>query len=553
MKDDKNSAIKIIPIGGLGGIGNNMTVLEYQNEIIIIDCGIRFPSDDTLGIDFIIPDFTYIIENKHKVKGIILTHGHEDHIGAIPFLLQEITAPLYATKLTLSLVKSRLEERPPRDKPTLIEIAPREHIEISNYKIEFLRVNHSIIDGVGLAIETDVGIIIHSGDFKIDFSPVDGLVTDIFRFASYGEKGVLLLMSDSTNAEIKGHTKSETILSKKFINIFSSSKSRIIVASFASNFHRIQQVMDAAYRYNRKVVLSGITMQKNVEIAKKLNCLTFKDELIIDFKDATKLPDKKLVIICTGSQGEPMSALSRMAKGTHKHFSITKGDTVIITASIIPGNEKMVTYVINSLLRLQADVYYEQDEDIHVSGHAHQEELKLMISLTKPKYFMPIHGEYKHLTAHAKIAKSLNIKPSKIMVAENGDILDLSKKTFKKIDALKLSQIFVDGKEIGDIENGLIRDRQIMSSEGIFFITILLSNGNLIGKPKIITKGSVGEKNYKSISSVIQSIEDQTNKLLMDGISLSDITMIIKKNLKKILYNLTRNNPLIEIQIIQVQ
>ena len=331
MQDHK--AIKIIPLGGLGGIGKNITLFEYRNEIIIIDCGIMFPTEDMPGIDYIIPDFSYIRKNKSKVKAILVTHGHEDHIGAIPYLLQEISAPIYATKLTIGLIQSRLEEIPPKKDPEFIEIEPRDQRQIGSFKVEFIKVNHSIIGGVGLAIQTDIGTIIHTGDFKIDFSPVDGDVTDIFRFADYGEKGVLLLMSDSTNAEREGFTKSESVLIDKLTDIFSSANGRIIVATFASNIHRIQQVMDVAQRYNRKIVISGLTMQKNVEIANSLGYLNYRDDLIIDISKAGSLPNKKLVIIGTGSQGEPMSALYRMAYGTHRHFFAEKGDTVIITAS----------------------------------------------------------------------------------------------------------------------------------------------------------------------------------------------------------------------------
>ncbi len=367
MQDHK--AVKVIPLGGLEGIGKNITLFEYKNEIIIVDCGIMFPTEETPGIDYIIPDFNYIRKNKSKVKAILVTHGHEDHIGAIPYLLQEVSVPLYATKLTIGLIQSRLEEIPPKKDPEFIEITPRDRLLIGNYTIEFIKVNHSIIGGVGLAIQTDIGTIIHTGDFKIDFSPVDGDVTDIFRFADYGEKGVLLLMSDSTNAGREGFTRSESVLIDKLTSIFSSANGRIIVATFASNIHRIQQVMDVAQRYNRKVVISGLTMQKNVEIANSLGYLNYRDGLIIDISEASTLPNKKLVIIGTGSQGEPMSALYRMAYGTHRHFFAERGDTVIITASVIPGNERMVTNVVNSLMKMGAEVYYDQDDDIHVSGH----------------------------------------------------------------------------------------------------------------------------------------------------------------------------------------
>lgn len=549
---DKEKKVRIIPIGGLNGIGNNMTVFEYEDDLIIVDCGIMFPNDEMPGVDYIIPDFTYIIRNRHRVRGIVITHGHEDHIGAVPFLLQEVSAPIYATKLTLGLIQSRLEEKPPRETPTFVEMSPRDLVHIGAFTVEFIRVNHSIIDGVGLAIHTPVGTIIHSGDFKIDYTPVDGMVTDIFRLAEYGEKGVLLLMSDSTNAERKGYTPSESVLGGKLIDIFSSSKGRIIVATFASNIHRIQQVMDAAQRFNRKVVISGTTMLKNIEIANALGYLTCRDDLIVETREANILPEKRLVIICTGSQGEPMSALARMANSSHRNFRIGAGDTVIITASIIPGNERTVNNVINSLLKMGSDVYWEKDEDIHVSGHASQEELKMMISLVKPKFFMPIHGEYKHLKAHEKIAVSLKIKPSHILIGGNGDILELTRRSFEKTGAIELSMIFVDGVEMGDLESAVIKERQFMSAGGILFVTLVVSEGMLLNPPDLTTRGFVGHANDKILEVIARDIEEQAHKLLGDGASKREIVSHMKKHLKGLVYRLTRRNPLVEVQMIEV-
>ncbi len=550
MQDHK--AIKIIPLGGLGGIGKNITLFEYRNEIIIIDCGIMFPTEEMPGIDYIIPDFSYIRKNKSKVKAILITHGHEDHIGAIPYLLQEISAPIYATKLTIGLIQSRLEEIPPKKDPEFIEIEPRDQRQIGSFKVEFIKVNHSIIGGVGLALQTDVGTIIHTGDFKIDFSPVDGDVTDIFKFADYGEKGVLLLMSDSTNAEREGFTRSESVLVDKLADIFSSANGRIIVATFASNIHRIQQVMDVAQRYNRKIVISGLTMQKNVEIANSLGYLNFRDDLIIDISKAGALPNKKLVIIGTGSQGEPMSALYRMAYGTHRHFFAEKGDTVVITASVIPGNERMVTNVVNSLMKMGAEVYYDQDEDIHVSGHGSSKELKLMIAVTKPKYFMPIHGEFRHLKAHTEIAESLNIKKSHILIPDNGDVLELTPKSFKKIDSIELSQIYVDGKEIGDIESNVIKDRYVMSSDGIIFIAVVISEGLLMREPDIFSRGFLGNKEEKILEMIKKDVNERVKKLLAEKNSNNEIIVTLKKGLKNHIYKLTRRNPLIIFEILEV-
>jgi ribonuclease J len=549
----KEKAIKIIPLGGLGGIGKNITLFEHKDDIIIVDCGIMFPTEEMPGIDYIIPDFTYIRKNKSKVKAILVTHGHEDHIGAIPYLLQEVTVPIYATKLTIGLIQSRLEEIPPKKEPEFIEINPRDRKQIASFSVEFIKVNHSIIGGVGLAITTEVGTIIHTGDFKIDFSPVDGDVTDIFRFADYGERGVLLLMSDSTNAEREGFTKSESVLIDKLTDIFSSANGRIIVATFASNIHRIQQVMDVAQRYNRKIVISGLTMQKNVEIANTLGYLNYRDDLIIDISKANSLPNKKLVIIGTGSQGEPMSALYRMAYGTHRHFFAEKGDTVVITASVIPGNERMVTNVVNSLMKMGAEVYYDQDDDIHVSGHGSSKELKLMIAVTKPKFFMPIHGEFRHLKAHAEIAESLNIKPSRILLADNGDVLELTAKSFKKTQSIDLSQIYVDGKDIGDIESSVIKDRHVMSSDGIIFIAIVVAEGMLMRQPDIFSRGFLGNKEEKVLELIRKDIHERVNKMLMEKNSNNDdIVAGLKKGLKNFIFKLTRRNPLIVVEILEV-
>jgi ribonuclease J len=549
----KEKAIKIIPLGGLGGIGKNITLFEYRDEIIIVDCGIMFPTEEMPGIDYIIPDFSYIRKNRSKVKAILVTHGHEDHIGAIPYLLQEVTAPLYATKLTIGLIQSRLEDIPPKKEPEFIEIKPRDFKRIGRFGVEFIKVNHSIIGGVGLAITTEVGTVIHTGDFKIDFSPVDGDVTDIFRFADYGEKGVLLLMSDSTNAEREGFTKSESVLVDKLADIFSSATGRIIVATFASNIHRIQQVMDVAQRYNRKVVISGLTMQKNVEIANSLGYLNFKSDLIVDVSRAGSHPNKKLVIIGTGSQGEPMSALYRMAYGTHRNFIAEKGDTVIITASVIPGNERMVTNVVNSLMKIGAEVYYDQDDDIHVSGHGSSKELKLMISVTKPKFFMPVHGEFRHLKAHAEIAESLNIKPSRIVLADNGDMLELTSKSFKKVGSIELSQIYVDGRDIGDIESSVIKDRHVMSSDGIIFIAVVVAEGMLMRQPDIVSRGFLGNKEEKVLDLIRKDINDKIKKMLKEkNHDYDNIVASLKKGLKNYIFKLTRRNPLIVIEILDV-
>ncbi|MFH0976951.1 MAG: ribonuclease J [Spirochaetota bacterium] len=543
--------IRITPLGGLGAIGNHLTLFEYKEDIIIVDAGLMFPDDEMPGIDFLIPDFSYVIKNKKKVKAIIITHGHEDHIGALPFLLQNITAPVYAAGLTLGFIRSRLEERQPKDEPVLIEVNPRDRVEIGAFSLEFIRINHSILDGIAIAINTDAGTVIHTGDFKIDFSPLDGKVIDLARFAEYGEKGVLLLMSDSTNALVHGYSKSESSLQQGLNDIFASSRGRILVASFASHIHRIQQVLDAAHKYNRKVALSGITIEKNFEIARSLGYLSYKEDLIVDIREAVRMQDKKIVVVCTGSQGEPMSALSRMAAGTHKHIQVNERDTIAISASVIPGNEKTVNNVVNALLKQGADVFYDM-EDIHATGHAAEEELKLMITLTKPKFFMPIHGEYMHLRAHARIAESLKIKQSRIMLAENGDMLELTQNSFVKTDSIPLRKIFVHGIDIGDIESNVIKERQTMSRDGVLFINAIVRGENIIKAPEIIARGFIEYKSEKIINSLAQFAEKELEKLLLDRRE-EDIELSLNKKIKKHVFNLTKRSPLIELRIAELQ
>lgn len=550
--EPQKDSIRIIPLGGLGAVGKNMTLFEYRGDIIIVDCGLMFPGEETPGVDYLIPDFSYLKKNRKRIKAIIITHGHEDHIGAIPYLLRDVQAPIYGTRLTLGLIQSRISEHPLTSEPDMREVSPRETISVGGFSIEFIRVNHSIIGGVGLAITTETGTIIHTGDFKIDFSPVDGEVLDIYRFAHYGEQGVLLLMSDSTNAEKTGFTLSETMLADRLIDIFSSAKGRIIAATFASNIHRIQQLMDVAQRFNRKVVISGLSMQKNVEISRSLGFLTVKDDLILNVEEAKGYPDKKLVIIGTGTQGEPMSALSRMAGGTHRHFTAKEGDTVIITASVIPGNEIMVTRIVNNLMSLGAEVYYDQDEAIHVSGHGASKELKLMLSITKPKFFMPIHGEFKHMKAHTEIAESLGIKPSHIIIAENGDILELTKKNFLKTDSLDLARIYVHGDETGNTESSVISDRQKMATDGVMIINAFISGGKIQREPEIYSRGVLDRDNRAPIETIKKDVTRRIKKLLQKKASPADIEESLQKGLENLLYRTTRRNSLIIVRIFEV-
>jgi ribonuclease J len=551
-EQDNGKKVKIIPIGGLDAIGRNITLIECDDTILIVDCGMMFPTSEMPGVDYIIPDFDYLIRNKHKVKGLVITHGHEDHIGGVPYLLQKLHVPIYGTKLTIGFIRSRLEDKPPAEKPEYNEIAPRETFQVGAFRVEFIRVNHSIADSVALAIKTPAGVIIHTGDFKIDHAPADGKLTDLYRFAEYGEQGVLLLMSDSTNAERPGYTGSENIIDATLADTFSNAKGRIILATFASNINRIQQVLDAAQKFNRKVVISGRSMLKNVEIAKTLGYLTFKDNLIVDLNEAKTIQDKKIVIICTGTQGEPMSALTRMANGTHKHFIIGASDRVIITASVIPGNERLVSSVINLLLKLGTDVYYEQARDIHVSGHASQEELKLMMALTKPKFFMPIHGEYKQLKAHGRLAESLGIRPSNIMFGQNGDVLTLSRDSFRKTDAFPIRNVFVDGTHIGDLDSDIIKDRQSLSIEGIIIATVVVQQGMLASAPEILMKGFAADEGDRIHQMLIHEVEHRFSRGGEGSMSAKEIQSLVKKSLKTLLYRTFMRDPIVEVIVTEI-
>lgn len=544
--------LKIIPIGGLDAIGRNMTVYEYEDTIIAVDCGIMFPTNDMPGIDFIIPDFTYLRNNRSKFKGIFITHGHEDHIGAVSFLLQEFDVPVFGTRLTLGLIKNRLKERTLKYQPRLIEVEPREQTKIGPFDVSFIRVVHSIVDSVALAIRTPAGVVVHTGDFKFDHSPVDGKVADIYTLAELGESGVDLLLSDSTNAERPGYTGSESELNSKLMDLFSNAKGRIIVATFASNINRIQQVLDAAAKFNRKVVISGRSMINNIEIARELGYLTYKDGLILELNEAKSMQDKKMVLICTGTQGEPMSALSRIANGTHNHFRCHPGDKVIITASVIPGNENSVGVVINQLLKYGTTVFYENDDRIHVSGHASQEELKLMISLVKPRCFMPIHGEHRHLKAHARLAENLGIKPNNIIVADNGDIVTFSKDAIEKSGRMDIRNVFVDGQLMDDLSSDIIKDRQIMSEDGIVMATIVMNEGFMASEPVITMKGFVGCGSENIRKMIHETIDEKLARVNNGQASRTEIISSVKRALRTMFEKNLQRDPIVEVQVVEI-
>ena len=540
--------LNIIPLGGLGEIGKNMTAFRYGDDIILIDAGLMFPEDDMLGIDLVIPDITYLIENQDKLKGIFLTHGHEDHIGALPFILKQLDVPVYGTALTLGILEGRLEEAGVST-ANLNVIKSGDRVRAGVFKLEFMRVNHSIPDAIGMAIHTPVGLIVHTGDFKIDQTPVDGQVMELNRFAEYGDRGVLLMMADSTNAERPGYTQSEKFVGETFDNEFRYAKNRIIVATFSSNVHRIQQICDSAARYGRKVAVMGRSMVNVVDISLKLDYLKVPEGLLIDIDEIRNYTNDKVVVICTGSQGEPMSALTRMSMGENRKVQIVPGDTVIISAAPIPGNEKMVSNTINHLYMLGAEVVYEKANGVHVSGHASQEELKIMHNLVRPKFFMPVHGEYRHLVKHARLAESLGMDRKNIMIAENGAIVELTRDKICMNGKIAAGNVLIDGLGVGDVGNIVLRDRRQLSQDGIMIVVVGVdgATNEIISGPDIVSRGFVyvreaedlmGEAKDK-VQAALDKCEE-TNKT-----EWSTLKTAIRDSLGRFLYEKTRRRPMI--------
>lgn len=482
----------------------NMMLLRYQNEIIVIDAGLMFPEEDMHGIDLVIPDITYLLENKELVKAIVLTHGHEDHIGALPFLLKNIDVPVYSTRLTIGLVESKLREHSLSGKTRLIPLEIGEDFKTEYFRVELIGITHSIVDGVGLGIRTPIGLVIHTGDFKLDQTPIYGETLNFQRFAQYGAEGVLLLLSDSTNAGRKGYTPSEKIVGDALANIFQNAKKRIIVACFASHIQRIQHIIDIAHRLNKKVIISGKSMVTNITIALELGYLKVPEGILIKFNEIDHYPPNGVVILTTGSQGEPMSALSRMAVDEYKQFKLEPADTVVISARVIPGNERSIARVVNHLFRRKVEVLYGETSETHVSGHASQEELKLMINLIRPKYFVPVHGEYRQLVWHAKLAESVGISPDRILVAENGDVIQLTKDQGAITGRVHSGRVFIDGKDIGEAGNIMLRDRQRLADEGIVIIGLVLSKED----GKIITGPEISSRGFMFVKESTEFIED---------------------------------------------
>lgn len=540
--------VQIIPLGGLGEIGKNMTVFKYGDDIILIDAGLMFPEDDMLGIDLVIPDFTYLIENRDKVRAIFLTHGHEDHIGALPYVLKQIDVPVYGTALTLGILEGRLKENGVSSEGLCV-IKPGDRIKAGAFNLEFIRVNHSIPDAISIAIHTPIGTIIHTGDFKFDHTPVDGQVTQFNKFAEFGDRGVLALLADSTNAERPGVTPSEKMVGQTFDDEFRYAKNRIIIATFSSNVHRIQQVIDTAVKYKRKVAVIGRSMVNVVNIALELGYLKAPEGVLIDIDETNNYTADKIVIITTGSQGEPMSALTRMAMNDHKKVDIMPGDTVIISATPIPGNEKLVARTIDHLYKLGADVIYEKSNGVHVSGHASREEIKLMHNLVRPKFFMPVHGEYRHLIKHAGLAQDLGMPKENIVIVENGCVVELTRNSIGIAGRIPAGKILVDGLGVGDVGNIVLRDRRQLSQDGIMIVVVTIEKETcrVVSGPDIVSRGFVYVREAEGLmDDARDKVQAALEKCEENGVSeWSAIKSAIRDSLGRFLYEKTRRRPMI--------
>ncbi len=544
----KKPPLKVIPIGGLNEIGKNMTLLEYDDEIMIIDCGMSFPDDEMLGIDVVIPDFSYLIANRDKIKGLVLTHGHEDHIGAIPYLLKDLKVPVYGTRLTIGLVRNKLEEH--EIVGDLKTISAGDSFMVGRYfEVEAIRTTHSIADSICMAIRTPQGVVFHSGDFKIDYTPVDGDPIDLGKLAEIGDLGVKLMLCDSTNATRPGFTRSESVVGQTLENIFRTAKNRIIIATFSSNVHRVQKIIENAVLCGRKVAVSGRSMEKVVSLAIELGYLNIPDGVLVDLKKTKEIPDNELVIITTGSQGEPMSALSRIASGEHKGVKLKPGDMVILSSTPVPGNEKSVSNVVNKLFEAGADVIYSDIAEIHVSGHACQEELKLLHSLLKPEFFMPVHGEFRHLISHARLAEALGEPKDNIFILENGDVLNIDgEDAFVEKSVVDADAILVDGLGVGDVGNIVLRDRKHLSQSGLIIVVAAISSeGYVVSGPDIVSRGFVYVKeNEELIEYARQVALDALDKALDSGIrDWNTLKARVRDALSSYIYQVTMRSPII--------
>ena len=545
----KKSNLKIIALGGLDEIGKNITVFEYEDEIVLVDCGLEFPEDDMLGVDLVIPDVTYLIKNREKIKGLVITHGHEDHIGAIPYVLKQVNMPIYATKLTAKLIEHKLEEHHLRNSVKVNVVNQGDTVNLGKMKVEFIRSSHSIPDAVMLAIHTPAGIVIHTGDFKVDYTPIDGQEMDLGRLAEIGNNGVLALLSDSTNSERKGYTMSEKSIGPVFDNLFEGCKKRIVVATFASNVHRVQQIVNSAVKFGRKIAVSGRSMINMIEAARELNYIDAPDDLFIDIDMIKNFTDEQLVIITTGSQGETMSALTRMANGEHKKVTITSNDLVIISANPIPGNEKSVSKVIDQLMKIGSEVVYSALADVHVSGHACQEEQKLIMALVRPKYFIPVHGEYRQLMAHRDTAIEMGIAKENIFLTNNGRILELNENEAKFTGTVPAGRVMVDGLGVGDVGNIVLRDRQHLSQDGLIVIVMTMDNqtGEIVSGPDVISRGFVYVRESENLMEDVKAfireeIQDLENRHVREW---STIKSTLKDDVRDFVFNRTKRNPMI--------
>ena len=550
IKEEPMESIRLIPLGGLNEIGKNMTVYECKGDMFIVDCGNTFPDSEMFGVDLVIPDFSYVVENKDKIKGIIITHGHEDHIGALPYLLKEVNLPVYATRLTKGLIENKLSEHQLKSPAEITVIRPGDRIQMGCMTVVPIHVNHSIPDAVGLAIESPAGVVITTGDFKIDYTPPQGETTDLSTFAKYGSEGVLAFLSDSTNAERRGNSASEKTVGKSFEGFFEKAgNKRIIIATFASNIYRIQQILDLAVQHKRKVAVSGRSMMNNIAMAFELGYLTAPENVVIEPEKVKDYEPGQIVLITTGSQGEPLSALARMAGGTHRQFSIGPNDFIIISATPIPGNEKMVTKVVNGLLKQGADVIYESMYDVHVSGHSCQEELKLMLNLVKPQYFIPVHGEYKHLRKHAMLAEGAGIPKENIIMANTGEVLRIDRKGITVEESITSGQVLVDGYGVGDVGSVVLRDRRHLSQDGIVVVVFTVDgySDQLLSGPDIISRGFVYVKESEALISearmaarrVIEKYEHYDYK------DWSVIKSKIRDQVSNVLYKKTKRSPMV--------
>ena len=546
----KKSNVKIIPLGGLHEIGKNITVFEYEDEMIVVDCGISFPEDDMLGIDLVIPDITYILKNQEKLKGLVITHGHEDHIGGIPYFLKQVNTPIYATRLAAGLISNKLEEHKILRSTEMHIVNQGDTIQLGkNFKIEFIRSSHSIPDSVMLAITTPAGTILHTGDFKVDYTPIDGQLMDFTRIAELGKQGIMALMSDSTNSERKGSTMSESSVGEVFDKLFLNCTKRIVVATFASNVHRIQQIVNSAVKYGRKIAVCGRSMINIINTSIELGYIKCPDNIFIDIDMIGTYTDEQLVIITTGSQGEPMSALTRMAAGDHRKITITQNDLIIISATPIPGNEKYVSKVIDELMQLGAEVVYSALANVHVSGHACQEEQKLILALAKPKYFIPVHGEYKQLRAHAETAQLMGIKSENIFMLVNGKVLEINENECKFTGTVPSGRVLVDGLGVGDVGNIVLRDRQHLAQDGLIVIVLTMDSqtGEVVAGPDVISRGFVYVRESENLMEDVKNVvKHEVTKCEERGIrDWTTIKTTVKDNLRDYLSVKTKRNPMI--------